>query len=134
MKRKFLATFSILAIGLMLSSVSYGCGDVSPGIKATTIEKSTLPVYCSETVYLSAVQYDLFADDVQTAPAEKFMIVENCEALPVKVVEPAAVNNRWRSSGNEFITYNIPRSAGITKAKRNLKFIDTYRRMRPVTT
>lgn len=132
MKRKSLATFSILAIGLMLSSVSYGCGDASPGVKATTIEKSTLPVYCSETVYLSAVQYDQFAD-VQTAPAEKFMIVENCEAIPVKVVEPAAVNSRWRSKENDFTTYNIPRSAGITKAKRTVKFIDTHRRMWPVT-
>lgn len=131
MKKALLTSFAILAIGLMLSSVSYAGSDASPG-KATTIEKSTLPVYCSETMYLSAVQFDVTAFE-QTAPAEKIMIVENCEALPVKVVEPTAVKNRWRSTETDFTTYNIPRSAGLTKAKRTAKFIDTYRRMWPVT-
>lgn len=115
--------FAILAIGLMLSSVSYAGSDASPG-KATTIESIALPTYSFEAINLVPVMIVAPAI-VQDQPTENIMIVKKCEALPVTGIKPTAVKRRWRSERNYFTSNDDRTSAGFDSAK----FLDRYRRL-----
>lgn len=123
--KKVTTILSLLAISLTLSSVSYAGNDPSPGKKATTIESVALIPSSYEAVNLVPV-YFAKSDVMLEQPAETNMIVKKCEALPVAVIEPAAVNERWRKINSNY-AYKKMRSTG--QKFDSTKFSDRHRRL-----